>query len=546
MMYKTPMCKAASVRSYAPRAALLAPLFLLGVCMLAGCTEGFDELNTPEDELVVSNLDVSLLGQAFGFAQYHGMMGQFGAGGYNFIQIQWGDFQSQYTAPTAEFLIEDNFAYDRGTVESNWAYFYENAAPQLEFVEEKTAEQGMELENALAKVWRVAIYHRWTDLFGPVPYSRFGNGEKDVPYDSQESIYNNFFAVLDSAVTVLEQNAGASAFSSDDQIYDGNVDQWLTFANSLRLRLAMRVRYVDPELAQQEAEKAVAAGVMTDPSESAMVATTQNSRHPLATITAWGEFRMGAAMESALEGYDDPRLENYYNPAEEGDSDGDGSPYEGLRNGLPPSQRSTELNPSFSHMNTRWLPLGQGGGNPPIQVMRAAEVYFLRAEGALQGWNMGGTAEELYNDGIRTSLRARTAASEEEIEAYVTSSNTPVSPGDLSLGGDTYETPPLTDIPVAFETGGSQERKLEQIITQKWLAIYPDGWESWTEYRRTRYPDKYPIIQSLDPEIPVDGVVHRLTFVPSEYDNNPQAVEEAVGMLDGPDSHTTRLWWDRK
>ena len=104
----------------------------------------------------------------------------------------------------------------------------------------------------------------------------------------------------------------------------------------------------------------------------------------------------------------------------------------------------------------------------------------------------------------------------------------------------------MTDIPVAFDTGGSQERKLEQIITQKWLALYPNGWEAWTEYRRTRYPTKYPVIESLDPELPVDGVVRRLTFVPSEYDNNTQAVEEALGMLDGPDSHTTRLWWDAK
>jgi len=178
--------------------------------------------------------------------------------------------------------------------------------------------------------------------------------------------------------------------------------------------------------------------------------------------------------------------------------------------------------------------------------MRAAEVYFLRAEGALVGWNMGGTAKELYEEGIRTSLNARTDASEEKIEAYVSSSNTPVSPGDIAAGGDVYPTPPLSDIPVAFDMGGSQERKLEQIITQKWLAIYPDGWEAWAEYRRTEYPDLYPLIESMNPDIPVDGMFRRLQFPPGQYDNNPQAVEEGINMLDGPDATTTRLWWDAK
>ena len=538
MIYKTTMYTTASARS--SRTSVLVAFLFLGACLLlAGCSD-FNELNTPEDEIVASNLDVSLLGQSFAYSQYHAMRGQFGSGGYNQIQIHYADMIVQYMAPTAPWFVSDNFQSVRRWDNLGWQYFYETAAPQIDFVEEKTEAGGMELENALAKVWRVEAYHQITDVWGPIPYSKFGNEERMVPYDSQESIYRNFFAVLDSAVTVLEQNTGETAFASDDLIYEGDVGKWLTFANSLRLRLAMRVRYVAPDLARQEAEKAVTAGVMMDPSDSAMLTTTENSQHPLTQITAWGEFRMGAAMESTLEGYSDPRIGDYFNPAANGDSDGDGSPYEGLRNGIPQSQRSTDLNDSYSHMETKWLPLGDGGTNPPMQVMRAAEAYFLRAEGALVGWNMGGTAEELYNEGIRTSLRARTDASEEEIEAYVSSSNTPVAVEDE------YNTPALSDIPVAFDTGGSQERKLEQIITQKWLAIYPDGWEAWTEYRRTEYPDLYPLVETMNSNIPVDGMFRRLQFATGEYDSNGQAVEEAIGLLDGQDATTTRLWWDAK
>src|SRR5690606_30446972 len=107
-------------------------------------------------------------------------------------------------------------------------------------------------------IWRVQMYHRVSDYFGPIMYSQFGNQETSVAYDSQEAAYKDFFVTLDEAVAVLEQNRTANAFGAHDQMYEGDVSKWLTFANSLRLRLAMRIAYVDPVLAQSEAEKAVA------------------------------------------------------------------------------------------------------------------------------------------------------------------------------------------------------------------------------------------------------------------------------------------------
>lgn len=516
-------------------------LLLAVLLFLAACTDArLDALNTPEDEIVASEVDANLLGQAFAHSQYHGMRGQYGSGGYQIGQNLYGDLYSQYFATTAANFDSDQFIEVGQWSHLAWLYFYETPAPQLDFVEDFTAEEGMDLENAIAKIWKVQIYHRMTDYWGPIIYSEFGSGETSVPYDSQEDIYMDFFQKLDEAIAVLEQNAGGTAFGEHDLIYGGNVDQWRTFANSLRLRLAMRVKYTEPGLAQQEAEKAVAAGVMMDGSDSAMLETNENSQNPLNTITAWGEFRMSGTMESVLEGYEDPRLPDYFNPAVNGDSDEDGSPYEGFRNGLPRSAKGPDLNDANSQMDTKWIPMRDGGTNPPMQVMRASEVYFLRAEGALEDWNMGGTAEELYNEGIRTSLRSRVDASEEEIEAYISSTNTPVAIGDE------FSSPPVSDLPVAFEAGADTERQLEQIITQKWLAIYPDGIEGWAEKRRTGYPTLYPIIESGHPDIPEDGVMRRLTFTSGEYQNNATAVEAATDLLNGPDANTTRLWWDAK
>ena len=502
----------------------------------------FNSLNTPEDRLTSDELDVGSIGKTFAYIQYHAMRGQFGGGGYNQINIRYADHIPQYIAATASFVRTDNLEEDARMGHLGWLYFYENVTPQLGFLLETTEEQGLKLENAVAKVWKVMSYSQMTDVWGPIPYSEANSGGKSIPYDSQEEIYKDFFKLLDEAIPVLNQNKGATVFGSDDIIYDGDVDKWIKFANSLRLRLALRVKYVDPNLAQQEAEKAVSGELMTTPDDVAKVLTTSENRHPLTTITAWGEFRTGAAVESVLEGYEDPRLTEYMNPAAEGDQDGDGSPYEGLRNGLPPTEKGTDLNDFHSHMDSKWLPLNQGGENPPIRVMGPGEVYFLRAEGALEGWNMGGSPEELYNQGIRLSLEEKTDATDQEIEKYISSSKTPKEVQDEWNSGA------LSDIPVKFESDASKERKLEQIITQKWIELYPNGWEAWTEYRRTRYPDLFPLVESLHPDIPKDEQwrFRRLTFTSGEYDNNREAVEEAISLLDGPDENTTSLWWQAK
>lgn len=519
---------------------LLAVLAAVLPFTLSSCTDDFVSLNTPPHQISEANIDVGLLGQAFAQSQYFGMLGS--PGTFQLGQSLFADLYSQYFATTAENFDSDQYVEVGRWIDGFWRSFYGRGARELAFVESFTEEnEGLELPNAVIKVWKVQLFHRMTDYWGPVLYSQFGNGETSVAYDSQQDIYTDFFTKLDEAVAVLEQNRGGSVFAGHDQVFDGNVDAWITFANSLRLRLAMRIRYADPGKAKTESEKAVAAGVMTDNSHNAMLLTTANSRNPYNVITNWGEFRMSSAMESLLEGYNDPRKDIYFSPSVDGDSDGDGSPHEGMRNGLPRVQKGSVLNSQYSDMGTIWLPPNKGGTNPPIRVMSAAEVYLLRAEGAVQGWNMGGSAKDLYDLGIQMSItESRVGGDMAAANAYAAGTSLPADPQDQ------WASPPLSDIPVAFDEGGSAERQLEQIITQKWLALYPDGWEAYAEYRRTGYPRLYPIIESQNPRIPVDGVMRRLTFVSSEYDNNGEATQAAVGLLGGPDENDTKVWWDKK
>ncbi|MEX2573846.1 MAG: SusD/RagB family nutrient-binding outer membrane lipoprotein [Balneolaceae bacterium] len=514
-------------------------LAVLLIAIAAGCTDGFDAMNTPKDELTVEQIDGSLLGQAFAQSQYTGTMGEI----YWWCYMHYTDKYSQVTATTHPNFDSDMYGMI-GREILCWDNYYTVPAVQQNFVEEFSEENDMPLENAMAKVWRVQMYHRMSDFYGPIIYSEFGNGEVSVPYDDQETIYRDFFETLDEAVAVFEQHAGENAFGTHDMIYNGDVDQWRRFANSLRLRLAMRVAYVEPELAQTEAEKAVQAGVFETNDEQAMMMTTQDNINWITQWTYIQEYVMSASMHSVMVGYDDPRLPAFFAEAENRPG------YQGLRNGVPASMKGADINGDHSFVSETYLPSHRGdqvGPNPPNRVMKTAEVYFLRAEGALRGWNMGGTEEQLYNEGIRASLTDfRPDLSAAEIEAYIVSTDTPVPVPTEEYHHEGRESPPMTDIPVLYQSGADEETRLEQIITQKWLGGFGDTWELWSERRRTGYPVGYALIHNLNEYLDRDDLYRRLIFSGDERINNTAAVEEAEGFLKGPDTPATRLWWDAK
>jgi hypothetical protein len=167
--------------------------------------------------------------------------------------------------------------------------------------------------------------------------------------------------------------------------------------------------------------------------------------------------------------------------------------------------------------------------------MLPSEAWFLRAEGALKGWNMGAGADPsvYYYKGIEASL-LYWGAKPADITTYEAGTTTPIALPD-------FATPPQSSIVVKYDPATA----MEQIMTQKWLALYPDGWEAWAENRRTEYPTLYPVINSDDPEVPPSALMRRILYGPSEYNTNADAVNAAVStMLGGPDKSQTRLWWN--
>lgn len=173
----------------------------------------------------------------------------------------------------------------------------------------------------------------------------------------------------------------------------------------------------------------------------------------------------------------------------------------------------------------------------PNTVMYSAEAYFLRAEGLLNGWNMGsGTPGELYAKGIEMSMRTWGITDANVINSYINSTAVPVAPGDF------FNSPPVADIPIKFLSDPEKQR--QQIITQKWIALFPEGHEAWAEFRRSGYPKLYPLVHSDNPDAPVGTFIKRVPFLNYDRDRNGAAVDAAEELLGGPDKISTRLWWD--
>jgi len=503
-------------------------LVLVTAIGISSCTDKFEEYNTDTSRL--TELDASAVGNAFAASQHRGTMFS-----WQLFNSLFGDLQAQYFGNIAQ-----NFPSDRNVMVGNWLNgawngFY-NQVPALLGVLENTAPGGKAANPAIfaiANIWKCRMYQPMTDYWGPIPYSGVGNGLKSVDYDAQDVIYKDFFTTLAKATADLQAYKGKNVLGSNDLIYAGDVDQWIRFANTLRLRMAIRVSIVDPALAKTNAEAAVAGGVMETNAHDAYIKTTANNINSMNQATAWNEFRMSAAMESVLTGYADPRITKYYAPIE-----GTTSTYKGIRNGFTqvelglPANQNTKL----SNVNDRFLPANQNTN--PFEVIMSAEAWFLRAEGVLRGWNMGaGTAKSFYEKGIETSMKQWGIADAGAIAAYSASLKTPVAVTGAVVS------PALTDIPVLWSADPAKQ--MEQVITQKWIALWPNGVEAWAEYRRTGFPKLYPRMNSESLFVSKDQVVRRVPYVIGETQVNATGLATGVTKLGGADTEATRVWWNK-
>ena len=317
--------------------------------------------------------------------------------------------------------------------------------------------------------------------------------------------------------------------------YGGNLQSWVTLANSLRLRLAIRISKVDPAKAKLEGEKALSQslGVMVGNGDSFFVNSVLS--HPLSVIdNSWGDIRMNASMESILTGYNDSRASSYFDAPETGGA------VKGVRGGLPLLDGYTdELAQKADYVG--FSAINDNIHTPRVQLMTTAEVAFLKAEASLRGWSGAGDAKANYENGISLSFQQHGASG---AAAYIAdNTSTPADYVDPVNASNSIAA--MSTITIAWDAAATNEEKLEKIITQKWIAMFPEGQEAWSEYRRTGYPKIFPVVSNQSGGVvDTDIQIRRIPFVDSEKSTNATGVTGAVSLLGGADNAGTRLWWD--
>ena len=408
---------------------------------------------------------------------------------------------------------------------------------------------------AVKKILKVITAARVSDNHGPLVYSKYEkpnpNGVTD--FDSQQDAYNYFIADLTSAITDLQKIAATpttqnvedkTSLKSADLVYGGNMTQWAKLANSLKLRLAMRMSYADPAKSKQYAEEALAssAGLITDNADNALISVGQSELSFI--IYSWGDCLIGAPLMAYMNGYNDPRLSAYAIPAKDLDVQGK---YIGVRQGIDllngKSTYGAFSQPQAKSASGDYFSATDG----KMKLFTAAEAWFLKAEAALRGYAGAGDIKTNYTTGVQQSFGEWGKSA--EVGSYLANTTATEAPYvDPKNAANNIEAgnPQLSTITIAWNDGDTNERKLERIITQKWLSLYPNGPEAWAEQRRTGYPILFKVRKNDSGGlISTDAMIRRIPFT-IDTKISLYNYQQASQMLNGPDTGGTKLWWDKK
>lgn len=507
------------------------------ILTVSSCTDNFEEINT--NPYGVSNEALKQDFNHLGGRIVQATQNIYSVSPAWLTQLQQnliGDVYSGYMTPPTPFAGNVNnmtYALVDGWNGFPWSTAYSSVMFPLATMDETA---GTEFPQFIAwgKIVRVEAMHRVSDIYGPIIYSEFG--QSPALYDSQEDVYHAFVDDLNEGIAELKNHTEFAGFAKFDLVYGGDVTKWIQFANSLKLRLAIRMAKVDPTYARSVGESALADPTgMIENNDSNFTLSESVGDHPLNTINnGWGDIRMSAEMESILSGYSDPRMAAYFEPAND-QGLGISGQYKGIRMGIDLPAKTTY----GAHS-----PLTTFGG---IQLMTAAEVAFLKAEAALRGWAGAGAAQDNYENGTTLSLTQH-GASAGAVAAYLADNASTAAPFVDAVNTDNNVPagdPNLSTITIAWDAAAPFEGNLERIITQKWIAMYPDGQEAWSEFRRTGYPKIFPVvINNSGGKIDTDAQVKRIDFPTAEATTNPDGLASGITSLGGDDDGGTSLWWD--
>jgi hypothetical protein len=488
--------------------------FVLVAFLFAGCTDKFEEINTDPDnpkEVSADNILAWAIWQnSFCFYDRWFML----------------DEPASFAGYVAKmsYIDEAKYQFRPGVQDTNWQYFY-RILLNLRDVQARAIDAGFKNLELAAKTMEVEAVQIATDRWRDIPYSdavKLADDRFLPQYDRQEDIYPALLALTKEIGDKFAEGAGDDDISTGDLLFDGDMNKWRRFANSLRLRMAIRISEVSSALARQHVEE-----VLGNPSKYPLIDSNDanaffwwdgsdvNRYEPIADAyrTRKTEFCAPDLLVDHMLERNDPRISIYFTPTPSssivGDPDyNDGKPlYRGYIIGAssnPPAK-------NYSVWGDRYG-INLGGFSP---YYRASEVYFHIAEAALLGYNTDGiSAEQAYTNALNLSMEEN-GVSEEDAAAYLSGA-------------------------------GKFDGTKKKIWYEEWVALFKQGMEGWSLYRRTGIPDNHYIAPGranryANHNVPPFRSPYPATELSLNGENNAPFNAEIVDDFWGKP-----LWWDTR
>lgn len=417
---------------------------------------------------------------------------------------------SQYWTE-CQYTNETNYDIrNRAIPDTHWGLLYRDVLFDLKNAKELVEQQELtntftqEMKNnqiAIITIIEVYTWQQLVDTFGDIPYSEALMGaENTTPaYDDAATIYADLIAKIKAAYDSLDPSSGG--FADQDIVYGDNVEAWKKLAASMKLKIAMRLADVNPSIAQSLAAEAVTNGVFTSNADNFSLHYEANNTnaHPLYAdlyLSGRRDFVPADTYVDYMNDLEDPRRTVFF----DGNLvDGDGNVY--YEGGI---YGALNTYTAFTHIGAPFYEPDLVG-----VLLSYSEIEFLLAEAAERGF-VGGSAETHYNNAI-TSNMEYWGIEGSEISAYLAQPN------------------------VAYSTApGTWKQK---IGTQFWIAMYDQGFEGWTAWR------KYDAPELNLPAVTGSPVPTRFTYPAEEQTLNATNYNAASSAIGG-DNLTTKLFWD--
>lgn len=358
-------------------------------------------------------------------------------------------------------------------------------------------------QKAVANILKSFFYMTMTDRWGDIPYTEALKGTENLApaYTKQQEIYNSIFQILAASVNEIDENGFGV---QGDLLLGGDMKMWKKFANTMRMDMALRLSAKDPGKGQTEFQAALAASGGPIQSNSESIEWNYiddpnylNPWYTNYTISNRNDFAISKTMTDYMLPKGDKRITVYAEQLAGVD------PYKGLPYG---SSTARNIPNAFSRIGDAFRTK-----TAPARIFNYPQVLFMMAEAAKLGWVPGGdaAAATAYEAAIKASWEMNGVFDLADFTAYYAE--------------------------VTYDAGNA----IEQIITEKWVHNYLNGYAAWNDWRRTGYPVLTPAADAVDAR----GIPTRQGYPVAEQTQNKESYTAAVASQ-GADDNYTKLWWD--